>query len=73
MWWGDYCVEGELTRRLNVAGCPNVVKVHDWVKSADPDPNDREEPGYRFKILYDYYDHGSLEDVPLFYLERKYD
>lgn len=54
-------------------GCPNVVKVHDWVKSQEPKKIQRKgkwETQYRFRILYDYHEHGDLADLVDYYLEN---
>lgn len=54
----DYCTEAHLTRRLNVAGCVNVVKVFDWVSIPSIRSN---------RILYEYCPHGTLHDLYRFY------
>ncbi|KAK2757893.1 hypothetical protein FQN54_004299 [Arachnomyces sp. PD_36] len=72
IFWGDYCAEGELTRRLNAIGCPNVIKVHDWVKMGDP-PSEAEcdwDKQYRFRILYDYHEFGDLHNLREHYAEN---
>ncbi|OJD23586.1 serine/threonine protein kinase [Blastomyces percursus] len=69
-FWNDYCSEGNLTRRINATGCPNVVKVYDWIElGAQP-------PGLiahnrTFRILYEYYEGGSLSNLYAHYMEYK--
>ncbi|EEP82065.1 predicted protein [Uncinocarpus reesii 1704] len=56
---------------LNAAGCPNVVKVHDWLnlgtrpalsRESDSDSDSEEQRlEYYFRILYDYYPGGSID------------
>ncbi|PGH10937.1 NEK protein kinase [Helicocarpus griseus UAMH5409] len=58
-YWNDYCSEGNLTRRLNAAGCPNVVKVYDWI-DLGPMPAQEIVAQRYFRIMYEYYDGGSL-------------
>lgn len=57
-WFKDYCAEAHLTRRVNVAGCVNVVKVFDWVSIRSSRSN---------RILYEYCPHGTLYDLYRFY------
>lgn len=57
-WFQDYCIEAHLTRRLNVAGCVNVVKVFDWLSIRSRKKN---------RILYEYCPHGTLYDLYRFY------
>ncbi|WEW60420.1 serine/threonine protein kinase [Emydomyces testavorans] len=70
-FWADYCSEGHLTRRLNAAGCPNVVKVHDWLNLGmrpamtleSDNEGDLGQLEYYFRILYDYYPGGSVDTL----------
>ena len=51
-------------------GCPNVVKVHDWIKSEAPtggSPESGRDKGYHFRILYDYYENGDLDELVEYY------
>ncbi|KAI9731525.1 MAG: hypothetical protein M1834_004645 [Cirrosporium novae-zelandiae] len=57
-FWKDYNIEGELTRRLNDAGCLNVIKVLDWQSY----PHDN-----KIRTLYELAEHGDLEDLCRFY------
>ncbi|OAX84770.1 NEK protein kinase [Emergomyces africanus] len=58
-YWSDYCSEGNLTRRINATGCPNVVKVYGWI-DLEPQPAELTAPCRYFRILYEYYEGGSL-------------
>ncbi|KLJ08359.1 hypothetical protein EMPG_16205 [Blastomyces silverae] len=69
-FWHDYCSEGNLTRRVNAAGCPNVVKVYDWI-DLDPQPPELVEHSRTFRILYEYYEGGSLSNLYTHYMEYK--
>ncbi|KAK2750864.1 hypothetical protein FQN55_001435 [Onygenales sp. PD_40] len=67
-YWDDYCAEGHLTRRLNVAGCPNVVKVYDWMDMGRlSTPNGLTRERY-FRILYDYYPGEGVDYLYSYYL-----
>lgn len=57
-WFHDYCTEAHLTRRLNAAGCVNIVKVLDWISIQSKKLN---------RILYEYCPHGTLYDLYQFY------
>lgn len=78
LWFMDYNSEGHLTRRLNEAGCPNVIKVLEWAY-LEPKPSAwhdmsltslPEEP--KFRIAYEVADHGDLHQVVKWYQEHKY-
>ena len=78
LWFQDYNSEGHLTRRLNEAGCPNVIKVLEWAY-LEPKPSPfqdmsltslPEEP--KFRIAYEVADHGDLHRVVKWYHEHKY-
>lgn len=77
LWFQDYNSEGHLTRRLNEAGCPNVIRVLEWAY-LEPAPmplHDMslialpEEP--KFRIAYEVADHGDLYRVVKWYEEHK--
>lgn len=77
LWFQDYNSEGHLTRRLNEAGCPNVIKVLEWAY-LEPAPMPLhemslitlpEEP--KFRIAYEVADHGDLYRVVKWYEEHK--
>lgn len=59
----DYSSEAHLTRRMNVAGCKNVVQVYDWAAL--------EREG-RVRIIYAFYPLGDLSRTLHFYLEHRY-
>ncbi|EGE86204.1 NEK protein kinase [Blastomyces dermatitidis ATCC 18188] len=69
-FWHDYCSEGNLTRRVNATGCPNVVKVYDWI-DLDPQPPELIAHNRTFRILYEYYEGGSLSNLYTHYMEYK--
>ena len=80
LFFQDYNSEGHLTRRLNQAGCPNVIKVLEWAY-LEPEPMPLhvhdgslltlpEEP--KFRIAYEVADHGDLYHLVKWYLEHKY-
>lgn len=78
LFFQDYNSEGHLTRRLNEAGCPNVIKVLEWAY-LEPEPMPLhdislialpEEP--KFRIAYEVADHGDLYGVIKWYKEHKY-
>ncbi|PGH34461.1 NEK protein kinase [[Emmonsia] crescens] len=69
-YWNDYCSEGNLTRRVNDAGCPNVVKVYDWI-DLDPQPAELTAHLRSFRILYGYYEGGSLARLYTHYMRYK--
>jgi len=54
----DYSSEAHLTRRLNVAGCKNVVRVYDWAAL------ERER---RVRIIYEFCPLGDLSRTLDFY------
>ena len=65
-WYQDYSQEAHLTRRLNAAGCKNVIKVFDWQFF-------RIGPGQNesfYKILYEYCPHGTLRGLFRFYSSK---
>lgn len=59
----DYSSEAHLTRRLNVAGCKNVIQVYDWAAL------DRE---HRVRIIYAYYPLGDIFGTLWFYQRQRY-
>ncbi|KAA6414813.1 MAG: NEK kinase [Lasallia pustulata] len=76
LWFMDYNSEGHLTRRLNEAGCRNVIKVLEWAY-LEPKPSPwhdmsftslPEEP--KFRIAYEVADHGDLQQVVKWYQEH---
>ncbi|EER42818.1 conserved hypothetical protein [Histoplasma capsulatum H143] len=69
-FWNDYCSEGNLTRRLNAVGCPNVVRVYDWI-DLNPQPLKSIAHGHSFRILYAYYEGGSLARLYTHYMQYK--
>ncbi|PGH10689.1 serine/threonine protein kinase [Polytolypa hystricis UAMH7299] len=73
-FFADYCVEGNLIRRLNATGCPNVVKVYDWMQlNTDQVDSYFQHHGYRFRMLFDLYEGGNVYDVFNFYRKHKID
>ena len=58
----DYSSEAHLTRRLNVAGCKNVIQVFDWAALA----NER-----RMRIIYAFYPLGDLDRTLWFYQQHR--
>ncbi len=59
----DYSSEAHLTRRLNVAGCNNVIQVYDWAAL------ERER---RVRIIYAFYPLGDLMNTLYFYQTQRY-
>ncbi|KAI9681571.1 MAG: hypothetical protein M1829_000768 [Trizodia sp. TS-e1964] len=55
----DYCSEAELTRRLNVAGSENVVKILDWALL----PVLSQAGKRQHSIFYEYCEYGSLHNL----------
>ena len=58
-WFRDYNEEALLTRRLNDAGCRNVVKVYDWTPHPELDLS---------RIIYEYCPYGDLDMIRNFYV-----
>ena len=78
LFFQDYNSEGHLTRRLNEAGCRNVIKVLEWAY-LEPLPmplhdvslvESPQEP--KFRIAYEVADHGDLSTIVTWYEEHKY-
>ena len=63
VWTMDYCMEAELTRRLNIARCPTVVKVFDY-KTMPKAPRDN---FHYHRILYEFCEHKTLHELVVFY------
>ncbi len=61
-WWGDYTNEANYTRRLNDAGCENVIKALEWTIYKNPD---------FFRIAYEVADHGDLSNLYDFYQKHQ--
>ena len=59
----DYSSEAHLTRRLNFAGCKNVIEVYDWAAL---------EKERRVRIIYEFYPLGDLCSTMLFYQDHRY-
>ena len=60
-FFGDYCSEAQVTRRLNDVGCRNVIKVLDWGSRVSPlgtsidlTKNSSNPTGPREKVLLSY-------------------
>lgn len=58
----DYNNEGNMTRRMNDAGCENVIKVYEWALLERPYP--------RHRIAYEVAEHGDLSGLLLWYGEN---
>jgi len=58
LFFRDYNVEGHITRRLNDAGCENVIKVLEWALLENP---------AKFRIAYEVADYGDLSDLIRWY------
>ncbi|PGG97817.1 serine/threonine protein kinase [Blastomyces parvus] len=69
-FWNDYCSEGHLTRRVNATGCRNVAKVYDWI-DLDLQPPGLTSHSSTFRILYEYYEGGSLSNLYAHYMEYR--
>ena len=82
-FFGDYCSEAQVTRRLNDVGCRNVIKVLDWglydfpieskpiwrmTAQIRPDP----EKKSFFRIAYEFAEHGDLFHLYWFYRKHGY-
>jgi len=62
-WFQDYNSEGNLTRRLNEAGCENVLKVLEWALL--------ERPTLRFRIAYEVAEYGDLSKLITWYSRHR--
>lgn len=58
----DYNNEGNAVRRLNDAGCKNVIELLDWVGSGNA----------MFCQVFEYAEFGAVHDVLEFYIEHEY-
>lgn len=58
----DYNNEGNAVRRLNDAGCKNVIEVLDWEKIAPA----------MYRQVFEYAEFGSVYDILVFYHEHGY-
>ena len=61
----DYCAEASLTKRLNLAGCKNVVQVLAWAFNPADDFKLQNEP--KHVIAYEFADHGDLSQLYAWY------
>lgn len=59
----DYSSEAHLTRRLNVAGCKNVIDVYDWAAL---------EEARQVRIIYAFYPLGDIYKLLEFYYNNRY-
>lgn len=61
LFFRDYNNEGHMTRRLNDAGCENVIRVLEWALLDD---------GRKFRIAYEVAEYGDLHHTIKWYKSR---